>query len=31
MNEKIVVTGGSGFMGSHLADSLSEAGYRVVI
>jgi len=29
--EKIVVYGGSGFLGSHVADSLSEAGYQVVI
>jgi len=29
--EKIVVYGGSGFLGSHVADTLSEAGYEVVI
>lgn len=29
--EKIVVFGGSGFLGSHVADTLSTAGYRVVI
>jgi len=29
--EKIVVFGGSGFLGSHVADTLSDAGYRVVI
>jgi len=31
MNKKIVVIGGSGFLGSHVADSLSEAGYEVTI
>lgn len=29
MNEKVVVIGGSGFLGSHLADALTKAGYRV--
>lgn len=29
--EKIVVYGGSGFLGSHVADALSDAGYKVVI
>ena len=29
--EKIIVFGGSGFLGSHVADSLSDAGYDVVI
>jgi UDP-glucose 4-epimerase len=28
---KIVVTGGSGFLGSHIADALSAAGHEVVI
>lgn len=31
MDKKIVVFGGSGFLGSHVADSLSDAGYQVVI
>jgi len=30
-NKKIVVFGGSGFIGSHVADHLSEAGYNVCI
>jgi UDP-glucose 4-epimerase len=29
--EKIVVFGGSGFLGSHVADALSLAGYKVVV
>lgn len=29
--EKVVVFGGSGFLGSHVADSLSAKGYRVTI
>jgi len=29
--EKIVVYGGSGFLGSHVADTLSDAGYQVVV
>ena len=28
---KVVVFGGSGFVGSHVADQLSESGYEVVI
>lgn len=31
MKEKVVVIGGSGFLGSHLADALTEAGYTVSI
>jgi|TARA_Y100000294_G_scaffold174840_1_gene193680 UDP-glucose 4-epimerase len=31
MRNKIVVFGGSGFIGSHVADHLSEAGYEVII
>jgi len=30
-NKKIVVTGGAGFLGSHVADALSEKGYKVTI
>lgn len=29
--QRVTVIGGSGFLGSHVADQLSEAGYRVVI
>ena len=28
---KILVTGGSGFLGSHVADFLSDKGYKVFI
>jgi UDP-glucose 4-epimerase len=31
MKEKVVVFGGSGFLGSHVADILSEEGFQVVI
>ncbi len=31
MKEKVVVFGGSGFLGSHVADALSDEGYHVVI
>lgn len=30
-NERVLVLGGSGFLGSHVADALSDAGYRVRI
>lgn len=30
-NRRVLVLGGSGFLGSHVADQLSEAGYSVVI
>ncbi|UJP04236.1 MAG: NAD-dependent epimerase/dehydratase family protein, partial [Nitrosomonas sp.] len=29
VNEQVVVFGASGFLGSHVADALSAAGYRV--
>jgi UDP-glucose 4-epimerase len=29
--EKVVVVGGSGYVGSHVADSLSDEGYQVTI
>ena len=28
---KILVTGGSGFLGSHVADTLTEKGHNVII
>ncbi len=31
MSSKIIVFGGAGFLGSHVADSLTEAGHEVVI
>jgi len=31
MKDKVVVIGGAGFLGSHLADELSDSGYSVVI
>jgi UDP-glucose 4-epimerase len=31
MRGKAVVVGGSGFLGSHLADALTETGYAVTI
>ena len=29
--EKIIVFGGSGFIGSHVAEALNEKGHRVII
>ena len=29
MNKHVLITGGAGFIGSHLADELLEKGYRV--
>ena len=31
MKKKVLVTGGSGFIGSHVCDSLSNAGYEVYV
>jgi len=31
MKDKVMVIGGSGFLGSHLADALSESGYAVTV
>ena len=31
MNEKVIVFGGSGFLGSHIADVLTEKGYYVAL
>ena len=31
MTEKILVTGGCGYIGSHVVRQLSEAGYQVVV
>ena len=30
-NKKVVVFGGAGFLGSHVADVLTDRGYQVVI
>ena len=30
-NKEILITGGSGFLGSHVADALTKAGYKVLI
>ena len=29
--EKVVITGGAGFIGSHLAEELARRGYQVII
>ncbi|GAC1330077.1 MAG: SDR family NAD(P)-dependent oxidoreductase [Chloroflexota bacterium] len=31
MSERVLITGGAGFVGSHLADVLAEAGHEVVV
>ena len=31
MKNKVLVTGGAGFIGSHLTDRLVEGGYKVVV
>ena len=31
MTKKVLVVGGSGFLGSHVADVLTEKGYEVTI
>ena len=31
MSKNVVVFGGSGFLGSHVADNLSEHGYNVTV
>ena len=30
-NKKILVTGSSGFIGSHVADALEQNGYNVIL
>ena len=31
MSKKVIIIGGSGFLGSHVADVLSKIGYNVVL
>ena len=31
VNKKVIIFGGAGFLGSHIADILTDRGYRVVI
>jgi len=31
MSKRVLVTGGAGFIGSHLVDKLIELGHRVVV
>ena len=30
-NKKVIIFGGAGFLGSHIADILTDRGYQVVI